>query len=226
MAEDVHELSALYALDVLSGDERARFEEHLERCERCRRSLRGLRERRGRARVRGEGPCAAARSSAERILDQARAESRTSCRCGPRRSFAVSIAAAMAVAAMRRGGRSRRVGSVAAPVALARAFHGERAHRSERAAGAAARRARTARRRAVGRRGAERRAAEAAGGKDVRGVGRGPGRATRWCVHRTYDETARACAARRASAGVGRAVGWCRRADDDADRVCTRVTHA
>ena len=44
MADDVHELSALYALDVLSRDERARFEEHLDDCDRCRSDLAGLRD--------------------------------------------------------------------------------------------------------------------------------------------------------------------------------------
>src|ERR671934_597 len=36
MAEDVHELSAGYALDVLDDGERRRFEAHLAECERCR----------------------------------------------------------------------------------------------------------------------------------------------------------------------------------------------
>jgi anti-sigma-K factor RskA len=43
MADDVHELSALYALDVLSDDERAQFEQHLEDCGRCRAEIDGLR---------------------------------------------------------------------------------------------------------------------------------------------------------------------------------------
>ena len=44
MPDDLHELSALYALDVLDADERARFEEHLADCDRCTTDLAGLRE--------------------------------------------------------------------------------------------------------------------------------------------------------------------------------------
>jgi anti-sigma-K factor RskA len=35
----IHELSAAYALDALSADERQEFEEHLSRCEECQRSV-------------------------------------------------------------------------------------------------------------------------------------------------------------------------------------------
>ena len=35
MADDLHTLSAPYALDALSPDERAQFEEHLRTCDRC-----------------------------------------------------------------------------------------------------------------------------------------------------------------------------------------------
>src|SRR5581483_5076497 len=42
MADDLHTLSAPYALDALTPDERERFEEHLESCERCRTELAGL----------------------------------------------------------------------------------------------------------------------------------------------------------------------------------------
>ena len=44
MPDDLHELSALYALDVLDADERARFEEHLADCDRCTTDLAGLKE--------------------------------------------------------------------------------------------------------------------------------------------------------------------------------------
>ena len=40
MPDELHELSALYALDVLDADERARFEAHLAECELCRRRYR------------------------------------------------------------------------------------------------------------------------------------------------------------------------------------------
>lgn len=98
MAEDVHELSALYALDVLSGDERARFEEHLDECERCRSDLAGLRDAAGSLAFAVEGPPPPAELR-ERILSGARAEPQNVVPFKPRRSFAVSIAAGMAVAA-------------------------------------------------------------------------------------------------------------------------------
>jgi anti-sigma factor RsiW len=98
MAEDVHELSALYALDVLSGDERARFEEHLDECERCRSDLAGLRDAAGSLAFAVEGPPPPPELR-ERILAGARAEQQNVVPFKPRRSFAVSIAAAMAVAA-------------------------------------------------------------------------------------------------------------------------------
>jgi anti-sigma factor RsiW len=44
MTENLHELSALYALDVLDRDDRDRFEAHLSSCSRCRDELGGLRD--------------------------------------------------------------------------------------------------------------------------------------------------------------------------------------
>ncbi|MBG0856482.1 anti-sigma factor [Streptomyces spinoverrucosus] len=41
---DPHSLAAPYALDALEGDERARFEKHLERCARCAQEVRALSE--------------------------------------------------------------------------------------------------------------------------------------------------------------------------------------
>jgi anti-sigma-K factor RskA len=98
MADDVHDLSALYALDVLSGDERARFEDHLDDCERCRTELAGLRDAAGSLAfaVAGPAPPPALRT---RILDAARADRQNVVPFRPRRSFAVSVAAAVAVAA-------------------------------------------------------------------------------------------------------------------------------
>src|SRR4029077_4390575 len=90
MAEDVHELSALYALDVLSGGERARFEEHLDECERCRSDLAGLRDAAGSLAFAVEGPPPPAELR-ERILAGARAEQQNVVPFKPRRSFAVSI---------------------------------------------------------------------------------------------------------------------------------------
>ncbi|MGW0704500.1 anti-sigma factor [Streptomyces sp. NPDC002643] len=42
--EDPHSLAAPYALDALEGDERRRFEKHLERCDRCPAEVRALSE--------------------------------------------------------------------------------------------------------------------------------------------------------------------------------------
>jgi anti-sigma-K factor RskA len=99
MAEDIHELSALYALDVLSGDERARFEEHLEDCDRCRTEIEGLRTAASSLAFAVEGPPPPAELRA-RVLEAARAEGQNVSPLRPRRSsFAVSIAATVAVAA-------------------------------------------------------------------------------------------------------------------------------
>lgn len=43
MADDVHTLTGVYALDALSADERAEFESHLEECPACRREVREFR---------------------------------------------------------------------------------------------------------------------------------------------------------------------------------------
>ena len=98
MADDLHELSALYALDALDGEERGRFEAHLDDCERCRSELDGLRGAAGALAfaVAGPAPPAELRS---RILDAARAEGQNVVPLRPRRSIAVSLAAAVAVAA-------------------------------------------------------------------------------------------------------------------------------
>jgi anti-sigma factor RsiW len=98
-SDDLHELSALYALDALTGDDRARFEEHLERCDRCRDELAGLR---GAASalafaVEGPRPPAALRG---RILDAVGAEGQTVLPLRPRRTIAVAVAAAATAAAV------------------------------------------------------------------------------------------------------------------------------
>jgi anti-sigma factor RsiW len=98
MADNVHELSALYALDVLSGDERARFEDHLEGCERCRSELEGLRDAATSLAFAVEGPPVPV-GLRDRILDAARAEGQNVVPFRSRRSAAVSVAAAIAVAA-------------------------------------------------------------------------------------------------------------------------------
>ena len=97
MPDDLHELSALYALDVLDADERARFEEHLAGCEQCSSELAGLKNAASSlAFVEGPAPPAALRG---RIVTAARAEPPNVASLAGRRSRAVSIAAALAVAA-------------------------------------------------------------------------------------------------------------------------------
>ncbi len=97
MTEDLHEHSALYVLDVLDGDERARFEAHLEDCPRCQAELVGLREAASSlAFIESALPPAELRG---RILAGARAEPQNVVSFRPRRSVAVSVAAVVAVAA-------------------------------------------------------------------------------------------------------------------------------
>jgi anti-sigma factor RsiW len=99
MADNQHELSALYALDVLDDEERARYEEHLAGCERCQADLRGLREAAAGIGFVASGPAPPA-ALRERVLEQVRAEPINVTPIRPRRpSFTVSIAAAVAVAA-------------------------------------------------------------------------------------------------------------------------------
>src|SRR5437763_16732909 len=98
MPDDVHELSALYALDVLDDEERATFERHLDGCERCRTELRGLRDTAGALAFAVEGPPPPLELR-DRILDTARAARQNVVPLRPPRPFAVSIAAAGAAAA-------------------------------------------------------------------------------------------------------------------------------
>lgn len=99
MADNPHDLSALYALDVLDDDERARYEEHLAGCDRCQRDLRGLREAAAGIGFVATGPSPPA-ALRERVLERVRAEPINVTTIRSRRpSFAVSIAAAVAVAA-------------------------------------------------------------------------------------------------------------------------------
>ncbi len=99
MVDNPHELSALYALDVLDDEERARYEEHLAGCERCQGDLRGLREAAAGIGFVATGPAPPA-ALRDRVLERVRAEpiNVTAIR-GRRPSFAVSLAAVVAVAA-------------------------------------------------------------------------------------------------------------------------------
>ena len=98
MADDLHELSALYALDALDGDDRTRFEQHLDDCERCQAELAGLRGAAGALAFAVAGP-APPPELRTRILEAARAEGQNVLPFRPRRSIAVSVAATVAVAA-------------------------------------------------------------------------------------------------------------------------------
>jgi anti-sigma factor RsiW len=97
MADDLHTLSAPYALDALTADERERFEQHLETCDRCRDELAGLQEAAASLAlvVDGPAPPPGLRSS---ILEAARDERPNVVPLRPRSTFA-SVAAALAVAA-------------------------------------------------------------------------------------------------------------------------------
>jgi anti-sigma factor RsiW len=97
MADDLHTLSAPYALDALPPDDRERFEEHLRTCDRCREELAGLQDAASALAFAVEGPAPpiALRTA---ILDAARAERPNVVPLRPRRTF-TSVAAAVAVAA-------------------------------------------------------------------------------------------------------------------------------
>jgi anti-sigma factor RsiW len=97
MADDLHTLTAPYALDALSPDERERFEAHLATCERCRAELAGLQDAAGSLAfvVEGPAPPPALRAA---ILDAARAERPNVVPLRSRR-IGTAVAAAVAVAA-------------------------------------------------------------------------------------------------------------------------------
>lgn len=97
--EDLHQLTAAYALDALDPDEESAFEEHLSRCEPCREELADFRETTGLLpyAVAGPVPPPALR---DRVLATARSE-----RSGPgtvlpfRRRIALPVAGGLAAAA-------------------------------------------------------------------------------------------------------------------------------
>ena len=97
MADDLHELSALYALDALAEDDRVRFEAHLAECERCRAELGGLQGAAASLAFAVDGP-APPEALRARILAEAHAEGQNVVLLR-RRSVAVSVAATLAVAA-------------------------------------------------------------------------------------------------------------------------------
>ena len=102
MADDLHTLSAPYALDALTPAERAEFEEHLRTCERCQAELAGLQGTAASLAFAVEGPAPPAALRAA-ILDAARAERPNVVPLRPRRNVtyvAAALAAAASVAAV------------------------------------------------------------------------------------------------------------------------------
>jgi len=97
MADDLHTLSAPYALDALTADERVQFEEHLRTCARCQAELAGLQDAASSLAFAVEGPAPPPALRAA-ILDAARAERPNVVPLRPRRTL-TSVAAAYAVAA-------------------------------------------------------------------------------------------------------------------------------
>jgi len=97
MADDLHTLSAPYALDALTDEERARFEAHLETCERCRAELAGLQDAAASLAFAVEGPAPPPELRGA-ILEAARSE-RPNVVPLRRRSIFASVATAVAVAA-------------------------------------------------------------------------------------------------------------------------------
>lgn len=94
--DEIHDLTAAYALDALSAAEAEAFEEHLRRCGRCRDEVARLREPVA-ALAHDAPPAAAPPELRARILDQARRERGRVVPLRPR--WAVPAAAAAAVAA-------------------------------------------------------------------------------------------------------------------------------
>ncbi len=97
MADDLHTLSAPYALDALTPDDRAQFEEHLRTCDRCQADLAGLQDAAASLAFSVEGPAPPSALRAA-ILDAARAERPNVVPLRPRRTL-TAVAAALAVAA-------------------------------------------------------------------------------------------------------------------------------
>jgi anti-sigma-K factor RskA len=98
--EQLHDLTAAYALDALDGDERAAYESHLRDCDDCRAELASLDETVGVLAYATEGPTPPA-GLRERIVSAARAEPPKVVALRPRRTrlyAAVAVAAAACAA--------------------------------------------------------------------------------------------------------------------------------
>ena len=98
MAEELHSLVAPYALDALDAPDERSFEQHLALCERCREELAALREAAA-ALAYGPSPAAPSPQLKERILAQARSERTNVVPLRRRRSWAIPLGAAAALAA-------------------------------------------------------------------------------------------------------------------------------
>ncbi len=99
--EEVHELTAAYALDALGDAEEAEYEAHLRHCDRCRDELAALQEG-ATALAYAAPPAVPPAGLRERILEQARSERPNVVPLRPRWALraATAVAAAAAVAAV------------------------------------------------------------------------------------------------------------------------------
>jgi anti-sigma factor RsiW len=98
--EDLHELTAAYALDALDDDERRAYEAHLSECGRCRADLRELGETVGALALAAEGP-APSDGLRDRVVAAARAEGPSNViAIGSRRRRWYAASAVAAVAAV------------------------------------------------------------------------------------------------------------------------------
>jgi anti-sigma-K factor RskA len=98
MPDDTHSLVAPYALDALDAEEERVFEQHLASCERCREELAGLREAAASLAYGAVGPAPPA-ALKKRIMAEASAERTNVVSLPGRRSWAVPLGAAAALAA-------------------------------------------------------------------------------------------------------------------------------
>ena len=99
--EEVHELTAAYALDALGDADEAEYEAHLRHCERCREELAAFQET-ATALALAAPPAAPPLALRERILEQARSERPNVVPLRPRWTFraATAVAATAAAAAV------------------------------------------------------------------------------------------------------------------------------
>jgi anti-sigma factor RsiW len=96
--DEIHDLTAAYALDALDERERDAYEHHLARCERCRAELGSLQQVATSLAYAAEGPAPAAELRG-RILQAAKAERPNVVPLRPRRSLPIAAAAAVAALA-------------------------------------------------------------------------------------------------------------------------------